>query len=71
MEGSLTLSSEHDGYAWIPFESLPDYDLADWLQDYVERQFLNKDSDAEGNERNVIKPWIGSISDSIDKILKK
>ena len=34
-EGELTLSSEHEGYAWVLIETLPDYELADWLQDYV------------------------------------
>jgi 8-oxo-dGTP diphosphatase len=70
LEGELILSDEHDGYAWINFESLPDYDLADWLQDYVDRNFLNKDETSVGSE-NVLKPWIGSISNSLDKILKK
>jgi 8-oxo-dGTP diphosphatase len=35
IEGELNLSIEHEGYAWVIIETLSDYELADWLQDYV------------------------------------
>ena len=38
IDGELNLSSEHEGYAWVRMETLKDYELADWLQDYVNQK---------------------------------
>ncbi|MBM4241348.1 MAG: NUDIX domain-containing protein [Euryarchaeota archaeon] len=75
-EGELNLSSEHDGYAWVFLENLPDYELADWLQDYVMNQahILNSEEDnnrGKTDSRDILKPWVGTIRTSMDKILGK
>ena len=38
IEGELNLSSEHEGYVWVWMETLKDYELADWLQDYINQK---------------------------------
>jgi len=74
IEGNLTLSNEHEGYAWVFFENLPEYELADWLNDFVNNQKTTKNSEIEddGNQvTSTVKPWINSIQSSMDKILKR
>ena len=76
IDGELTLSSEHEGYAWVFFEDLYDYELADWLNDFVMNQKTvvdhpNEDKENKGNYNDILKPWAGSIKTSMDKILKK
>jgi len=74
IEGNLTLSREHEGYAWVFFENLPEYELADWLNDFVNNQKSSKNSEIEddGNQvTSTVKPWINSIQSSMDKILKR
>jgi 8-oxo-dGTP diphosphatase len=85
VEGELTLSSEHEGYAWVYLENLSNYELADWLEDYVmnENNILNHNKEAQGKKegkhentttedaKNILKPWVNSIKDSMDKIVKK
>jgi 8-oxo-dGTP diphosphatase len=75
-EGELNLSYEHEGYAWVFFENLSDYELADWLNDFVMNQKGIVDSPKEVDENKstsneILKPWVGSIKTSMDKILKK
>jgi 8-oxo-dGTP diphosphatase len=73
-EGNLKLSHEHEGYAWVFFENLPEYDLADWLYDFVTNQVTSTDNDFEDEKNNVVssvKPWLKSIQSSMDKIIKK
>jgi 8-oxo-dGTP diphosphatase len=71
VEGGLNLSSEHEGYAWVMIETLPDYELADWLQDYVDQtrgiSNLNQSEDSE----NTLTPWIKSIKSTVDKMAGK
>jgi len=72
--GELNLSGEHEGYAWVFFENLQDYELADWLNDFVLNQTSNSSNEKNLNESNsteILKPWMGSIRTSMDKILKK
>ena len=38
IEGELNLSSEHEGYVWVWMETLKDYELSDWLQDYINQK---------------------------------
>lgn len=74
IEGNLTLSSEHEGYAWVFFENLLEYELADWLNDFVNNQepSKNSESDDDGNQvTSTVKPWLKSIQSSMDKILKR
>jgi 8-oxo-dGTP diphosphatase len=76
LEGELTLCSEHEGYAWVFFEDLVNYELADWLNDFVLNQMdtLNVSNDNKNDKiksNEVLKPWIGSIRTSMDKLLKK
>ncbi len=73
MEGNLKLSSEHEGYAWVFFENLQEYDLADWLQDFVNNQntSTSPDDDEEKTVVNNVKPWLKSIQSSMDRIIKR
>jgi len=74
VEGKLSLSREHEGYAWIFIETLSDYELADWLEDYVnQRNIFNKNPNIEDNENieNTLNPWIKSIKNTVDKMSGK
>ncbi|GAB4309405.1 MAG: hypothetical protein Kow0019_06410 [Methanobacteriaceae archaeon] len=68
--GELNLSSEHDGYAWVFTENLSQYELADWMELFI-KNYYKEESDKEKSKENILKPWIGSMKNSIDKILKK
>ena len=72
IEGELNLSNEHEGYAWVWMENLKDYELADWLQDYVNQSSilgnLNKESD---DSENTLTPWLKSIKSTVDKMAGK
>ena len=73
IEGELTLSSEHEGYAWVLMETLPDYDLADWLQDYVNQSSVlnfNQHNESEDSE-NTLTPWLKSIKSTMDRMSRK
>ncbi len=73
VEGELSLSSEHEGYAWIPIKTLPDYELADWLQDYLDKQTNtseNQNMDKEDSE-TISNPWIKSVQNTVNKIAGK
>jgi 8-oxo-dGTP diphosphatase len=74
IEGELNLSSEHEGYAWVLMETLSNYELADWLQDYLNQSsVLGTSSDnreSEDNE-NTLTPWIKSIKSTVDKMAGK
>ncbi len=73
VEGELGLSSEHDGYAWVYFGTLPEYELADWLYIFVKNQIPTCDPEENDtdNYEKIIKPWLSSIKTSMDKIRKK
>jgi 8-oxo-dGTP diphosphatase len=74
IEGKLTLSSEHEGYAWVLMETLSDYELADWLEDYVnQRNIIGNPNNIEDkeNSENTITPWIKSIKSTVDKMSGK
>ncbi len=74
IEGNLTLSSEHEGYAWVFFENLDKYELADWLDVFVNNQETSESSESNDNNNqvtNTVKPWLKSIQGSMDKILKR
>jgi len=74
IEGKLTLSSEHEGYAWVFFENLVEYELADWLNDFLNNQETSEtyENDDDLNQvTSTMKPWLKSIQSSMDKILKR
>lgn len=72
MEGELSLSHEHEGYAWVEVETLPDYELADWLQDFIEQNIaFNGQKQTENGEESLINPWIKSIRSTVDKMSGK
>lgn len=74
IEGKLTLSREHEGYAWVLMETLSDYELADWLEDYVnQRNIIGNPNNIEDkeNSENTITPWIKSIKSTVDKMSGK
>jgi 8-oxo-dGTP diphosphatase len=72
IEGEVNLSSEHEGYAWVRMETLSDYELADWLQDYVNQSNIlgNQNKEHEDTE-NTLTPWIKSIRSTVDKMAGK
>jgi 8-oxo-dGTP diphosphatase len=72
IEGELNLSNEHEGYAWVWMENLKDYELVDWLQDYVSQKNSttgnsNLEKDSEDSE-NSLTPWLKSIRSAVDKM---
>jgi 8-oxo-dGTP diphosphatase len=76
VEGELNLSSEHEGYAWVFFKDLQDYELADWLQDFVMNQnkayiTYNEEIEDKNSTKDALKPWLNPIKDSVDKMLGK
>lgn len=78
IEGDLTLSHEHEGYAWVFFENLDEYELADWLHDFVTNQNTSESFEDEEGRNNIsnnvsdtVKPWLKSIQSSMDKIIKR
>lgn len=79
-EGELNLSREHEGYAWVFFENLSDYELTDWLNDFVVNQNCPNDGSKEENEEKIstkeaLKPFLNpiktSMKTSMDKVLGK
>lgn len=75
-EGELNLSNEHEGYAWVFFENLLDYELADWLNDFVVNQnSASNDPNGENGDKistkEALKPWLNPIKTSMDKMLGK
>jgi 8-oxo-dGTP diphosphatase len=71
VEGELNLSSEHEGYAWVTIETLADYELADWLQDYVNQTKGISNPDEADDSENTLTPWIKSIKSTVDKMSGK
>lgn len=76
IDGYLNLSSEHEGYAWVFFKDLQDYELADWLNDFVMNQNHENTDSKEKTEEKVstkeaLKPWLDPIKTSMDKMLGK
>lgn len=71
VEGELNLSSEHEGYAWVLIETLPDYELADWLQDYVNQTRGISTTEKSEDSENTLTPWIKSIKSTVDKMAGK
>lgn len=72
VEGELNLSSEHEGYAWEFLENLSDYELADWLEDFIisRTEEPQIEGDKEGSD-GLLNPWIKSIGNSMDRIRGK
>ncbi len=71
IEGKLNLSTEHEGYAWVWKETLPDYELADWLQDYVNQSNILGNSNLNEDSENTLTPWLKSIKSTVDKMAGK
>jgi len=73
VEGELSLSNEHEGYAWVSTETLPDYELADWLEDYVYKQAIINETkkDEVENSENSSNQWIESFKTTMNKIAGK
>ena len=73
IEGELNLSSEHEGYAWVTIETLSDYELADWLQDYVNQSNVmgNSNKKESDDSENTLTPWLKSIKSTVDKMAGK
>lgn len=73
VEGELTLSSEHEGYAWEFPENLKDYELADWL-DYFITNGRKQETEAEKEEDSesiLSNQLIKTLSASVDRLRGK
>ena len=72
IDGELNLSNEHEGYAWVLMETLSDYELADWLEDYVNQSpILRKQNRKPEDSENTLTPWLKSIRSKVDKMAGK
>lgn len=71
LDGDLQLSSEHEGFAWEYLENLSDYELADWLEDYVNREIGSEDKEINDPEDNILKPVWKSFKTSVDRMWEK
>jgi 8-oxo-dGTP diphosphatase len=74
IEGNLNLSQEHEGYAWVSFDKLLEYELADWLHDFIINQLSSSEIDNDNDKNQVsstVKPWLKSIQTSVDKTVDK
>lgn len=75
VEGELNLSPEHEGYAWEFLDNLSDYELADWLENFIVNQLRILDSQKNQEDLkasdNILEPWIKSIKTSMDKVRGK
>lgn len=75
IDGELKLSDEHEGYAWVFFEDLIEYELADWLEHFVNNQYQiikgKEELDKKKEPENMIKPWLKSIKSSFDSVKAK
>ena len=69
IDGELNLSNEHEGYAWVLMETLSDYELADWLEDYVNQNPILGKQNRE--PENTLTPWLKSIRSTVDKMAGK
>lgn len=71
-EGELRLSSEHDGYAWVNFNDLTDYPLADWFENFIAHDSsLNPNNNDKTDTTDKMKPIIETLKKSIDNVQKK
>lgn len=70
VSGELTLSSEHEGYAWEYLENLKDYELADWLEYFINggKNYQTEIEKKETPDSILSNPWIKSLSSSVNKI---
>jgi len=73
VEGELSLSKEHEGYAWEYLENLKDYELADWLEYFITggkaSSFEEKE---EGDSSSILSnPLIKTLGASVDRIRGK
>ncbi len=76
VDGELNISNEHEGYAWVFFDDLSDYELADWLNDFVKNQNGSSNENMDENEDKVsskeaLMPLINPIKTSVNKMLGK
>ena len=72
IEGELKLSSEHNGYAWVNFDDLTDYPLADWFESFINHeQSLNPNNNNKNDTTDKMKPLIKTLKKSIDNVQKK
>lgn len=73
VEGELTLSSEHEGYAWEFPENLKYYELADWLEYFITNGSMNHDENENKEDSKDIRsnPWVKTLTNSVDRIRGK
>lgn len=71
IEGELNLSDEHDGYAWEYPDNLKDYELADWMENFIKGNVKNEDEKETDSDGILSNSFIKNISTSIDRLLGK
>lgn len=71
IDGEVKLSSEHDGYAWVNFNDLSDYQLADWFENFINHEQSHISYDDKNDNSDKMKPIIETLKKSIDNVQKK
>lgn len=71
LEGEIKLSSEHDGYAWVNFNDLQNYTLADWFENFINHDQTIQSDDDNNDTSDKMKPIIETLKKSIDNVQKK
>ena len=69
--GELNLSSEHEGYAWEYSENLKDYELADWLENFITGNAKQEDEKETDSDGILSNPLIKSLGASVDRLRGK
>ena len=64
--------NEHDEYAWVNFDDLLDYPLADWFKSFITHEQALENNDRDKNDTaEKMKPIIKTLKKSIDNVQKK
>ncbi len=71
VDGELNLSDEHDGYAWEYPDNLNDYELADWLENFISGNAKQEDEKETDSDGILSNPFIKTISASVDRMRGK
>ncbi|SCG85206.1 NUDIX hydrolase [Methanobacterium congolense] len=77
IEGELTLSPEHEGYAWVFLENLSNYELADWLHDFITNQksliedYKEHETETTDDAEEILKRGLKSLKKSLNNFIEK
>ena len=77
VEGELTLSPEHEGYAWVFLENLSNYELADWFHDFIANQksliedYKEHETETTDDAEQILKRGLKSLKKSLNNFIEK